>query len=103
MKVERALTPGPLFDALTRVRNLGIGGRNRRFILCAFFRRSPFSCQIPTSSSGSNILTMGSFKKEAARKQREGKNAGGMGNVKTKGENFYRLVFQKISLAAGYV
>ena len=33
---------------------------------------------------------MGSFKKEAARKEREGKKAGGMGNVKTKGENFYR-------------
>lgn len=36
---------------------------------------------------------MGSFKKESARKERQGKNAGGLGNVKTKGENFYRYGF----------
>lgn len=33
---------------------------------------------------------MGNFKKEASRKEREGKAKDGMGNVKTKGENFYR-------------
>ncbi|KAJ5928591.1 Nucleolar GTP-binding protein 2 [Penicillium verhagenii] len=33
---------------------------------------------------------MGTGKKEAARKVREGKPSDGMGNVKTKGENFYR-------------
>ena len=33
---------------------------------------------------------MGSGKKEAARKERQGKTGDGMGNVKVKGENFYR-------------
>lgn len=33
---------------------------------------------------------MGSGKKEAARKERQGKTNNGMGNVKVKGENFYR-------------
>ncbi|KXT03873.1 hypothetical protein AC578_8910 [Pseudocercospora eumusae] len=33
---------------------------------------------------------MGTGKKEAARKERQGKTNDGMGNVKTKGENFYR-------------
>ncbi|OAX81000.1 hypothetical protein ACJ72_04664 [Emergomyces africanus] len=33
---------------------------------------------------------MGTGKKEAARKERQGKTGDGMGNVKTKGENFYR-------------
>jgi hypothetical protein len=33
---------------------------------------------------------MGSHKKEANRKQRQGKTGDGMSNVKTKGENFYR-------------
>ena len=35
---------------------------------------------------------MGTGKKEASRKEREGKPKDGMGNVKTKGENFYRYV-----------
>lgn len=35
---------------------------------------------------------MGSGKKEAARRQRQGKADDGMGNVKVKGENFYRFV-----------
>lgn len=35
---------------------------------------------------------MGTQKKEANRKVREGKSNDGMGNVKTKGENFYRYV-----------
>jgi len=33
---------------------------------------------------------MGTAKKEASRKVREGKTSDGMANVKTKGENFYR-------------
>ncbi|KAJ6044902.1 uncharacterized protein N7446_003098 [Penicillium canescens] len=33
---------------------------------------------------------MGTGKKEATRKERQGKTGDGMGNVKTKGENFYR-------------
>ncbi|ORX98089.1 NUC091 domain-domain-containing protein, partial [Clohesyomyces aquaticus] len=33
---------------------------------------------------------MGTHKKEANRKERQGKTGDGMGNVKTKGENFYR-------------
>ncbi|RAL06016.1 putative GTPase NOG2 [Aspergillus ibericus CBS 121593] len=33
---------------------------------------------------------MGTFKKEANRKERQGKTGDGMGNVRTKGENFYR-------------
>jgi hypothetical protein len=37
-------------------------------------------------------LIMGTGKKEAARKVRQGKTDDGMGNVRTKGENFYRYV-----------
>lgn len=33
---------------------------------------------------------MGTAKKEAVRKERQGKVGDGMANVKTKGENFYR-------------
>ena len=33
---------------------------------------------------------MGTGKKESARKERQGKVSDGMGNVKVKGENFYR-------------
>jgi nuclear GTP-binding protein len=33
---------------------------------------------------------MGTQKKEANRKERQGKTGDGMGNVKVKGENFYR-------------
>ena len=35
---------------------------------------------------------MGTGKKEAARRERQGKPGDGMANVKTKGENFYRSV-----------
>jgi nuclear GTP-binding protein len=35
---------------------------------------------------------MGTGKKEAARRERQGKADDGMGNVRTKGENFYRYV-----------
>lgn len=37
-----------------------------------------------------NINTMGTGKKEATRRTRQGKTGDGMGNVKVKGENFYR-------------
>lgn len=33
---------------------------------------------------------MGTGKKESTRRERQGKTSDGMGNVKTKGENFYR-------------
>lgn len=36
---------------------------------------------------------MGTGKKEATRKERQGKVGDGMGNVRVKGENFYRYVF----------
>ena len=39
---------------------------------------------------------MGTGKKEAARKVRQGKVGDGMANVKTKGENFYRYAFDHI-------
>jgi nuclear GTP-binding protein len=35
---------------------------------------------------------MGSGKKEAARRERQGKTGDRLDNVKTKGENFYRYV-----------
>jgi hypothetical protein len=35
---------------------------------------------------------MGTGKKEAARRERQGKTGDGMVNVRTKGENFYRSV-----------
>ena len=41
---------------------------------------------------------MGSGKKEAARKERQGKVGDGMNNVKTKGENFYRTAKQAKTL-----
>ena len=39
-----------------------------------------------------NAAAMGSGKKEAARRERQGVNRDAMKNVKTKGENFYRCV-----------
>jgi hypothetical protein len=47
-------------------------------------------CHFNTNDSNTN---MGNAKKEASRKTREGKTGDGMGNVKTKGENFYRYGF----------
>lgn len=35
---------------------------------------------------------MGTGKKEASRRVRQGKTGDGMGNVRVKGENFYRYV-----------
>jgi nuclear GTP-binding protein len=43
---------------------------------------------------------MGQQKKEAVRKERQGKTGDGMGNVKVKGENFYRYAFH-VSLRKG--
>jgi nuclear GTP-binding protein len=37
---------------------------------------------------------MGSGKKEAMRRKRQGKNGDGLDNVKTKGENFYRYAYK---------
>jgi hypothetical protein len=37
---------------------------------------------------------MGSGKKEAARRERQGKGGDGLDNVKTKGENFYRYALE---------
>lgn len=37
---------------------------------------------------------MGSGKTEAARRDRQGKGADGLDNVKTKGENFYRYALE---------
>jgi nuclear GTP-binding protein len=42
---------------------------------------------------------MGTQKKEANRKERQGKTGDGMGNVKVKGENFYRYaILRKLRL-----
>lgn len=42
---------------------------------------------------------MGSGKKEAARREREGQANDNSGNVKVKGENFYRYVEKEIEEA----
>jgi nuclear GTP-binding protein len=41
---------------------------------------------------------MGTGKKEASRKVRQGKVGDGMANVKVKGENFYRYVEKAVML-----
>jgi hypothetical protein len=46
-----------------------------------FFPRTNLDCK---------LAAMGQQKKEAVRKERQGKTGDGMGNVKVKGENFYR-------------
>jgi nuclear GTP-binding protein len=40
---------------------------------------------------------MGTGKKEAARKERQGKGGDGLDNVKVKGENFYRYALEGLS------
>lgn len=46
---------------------------------------------------------MGTGKKEASRKVRQGKVSDGMANVKVKGENFYRYVWGlKLQLCSIY-
>jgi hypothetical protein len=52
-----------------------------KFILCP-----------PSTLHNHSLPTMGTGKKEANRKIRQGKVGDGMANVKTKGENFYRYV-----------
>ena len=55
-------------------------------------------CSAPTTGSPChswhhyqhNTANMGTGKKEATRRERQGKNGDGMSNVRTKGENFYR-------------
>lgn len=42
------------------------------------------------TTKNSSQRTMGTGKKEAARRERQGKTGDGMSNVRTKGENFYR-------------
>ena len=59
------------------------------------FNQTHFS-QLPLISTKSvppnrgRYYTMGTGKKEATRRVRQGKTGDGMGNVKVKGENFYR-------------
>lgn len=59
-----------------------VRSQNRRELLCTS----------PTLNTYKEAATMGTQKKEKNRKEREGKTSDGMGNVKTKGENFYRYV-----------
>ena len=60
----------------------------RSFNLLVFHHR----CQqiLLAASCCIHSITMGTGKKEATRKERQGKVGDGMNNVKTKGENFYR-------------
>jgi len=44
---------------------------------------------------------MGTGKKEATRRERQGKTGDGMSNVRVKGENFYRCVSEICVAAAG--
>lgn len=46
---------------------------------------------------------MGSHKKEATRKVRDGKSTDGMANVKVKGENFYRYGYRQLPASYGPV
>jgi hypothetical protein len=66
-----------------------------------FFRVPPnhtttFPHLLPTTQQRRSLshATMGTGKKEAARKERQGKTGDGMANVKVKGENFYRYVMR---------
>ena len=52
------------------------------------YRRKYSLSKLPTEALN-RCIRMGNFKKESARKQRQSKPPG-MGNIKTKGENFYR-------------
>lgn len=45
-----------------------------------------------TTPARAILFIMGTGKKEAARHVRQGKTGDGLGNVRVKGENFYRLV-----------
>ncbi len=59
-------------------------GPNETFLFCCQH------CNCETRQTPRRPLKMGTGKKEASRKERQGKVGDGMNNVKTKGENFYR-------------
>lgn len=44
---------------------------------------------------------MGTFKKEKNRRNRDGETSGGLANVRTKGENFYRYVWRRTPPSTG--
>ena len=67
------------------------------FLSRIFFIVSHNQPPLPTQQP----YTMGTGKKEANRKIRQGKVGDGMANVKTKGENFYRFVFPSSFLRNG--
>jgi hypothetical protein len=68
-----------------RLRELFLGFLNL-YILNLHFPAKPTAHCAETS-------VMGTGKKEASRKVRQGKVGDGMANVKVKGENFYRYVY----------
>jgi hypothetical protein len=57
-----------------------------------------FNTTTKTRDNSENTFKMGQQKKEANRKERQGKTGDGMGNVKVKGENFYRYMTFRIAL-----
>lgn len=65
-------------------------------LLCnlSFLPEYLFPLSTPNNPMGiiSLVFIMGTGKKEATRKVRQGKTGDGLGNVKVKGENFYRCV-----------
>ena len=65
------------------------------FNLQIFLSSLTSTTKLPNSQS-QQPHTMGTGKKEANRKIRQGKVGDGMANVKTKGENFYRLVISRV-------
>lgn len=87
--------------------------RQKKNSFAAFYFSSSSLCTLPLSVFGlafdfffrqaltyplifhTTTAIMGTGKKEAARKVRQGKPDDGMANVKTKGENFYRYVQPK--------
>lgn len=77
-----------------------VGSRIRKLssVLDAFSWPVFHLVQLPavheTSIGATADFNMGSGKKEAARKERQGKGGDGLDNVKVKGENFYRYTFE---------
>lgn len=49
-----------------------------------------FLCRQYPRPTSANFFAMGTGKKEATRRERQGKGGDGLNNVRTKGENFYR-------------
>jgi nuclear GTP-binding protein len=60
------------------------------FLIFDFSNFHIFDFFIPQTALCAAIIKMGTGKKEASRKVRQGKVGDGMANVKVKGENFYR-------------